>query len=271
MTPSISLLSGKIKSSFMKNLYRNEHMAKTKSKNSKVELLVFSFLRRNMIHFQKHYKGAPGSPDIALPRKKRAVFIDGDFWHGHDYDRRQTQLKPFWKTKIIKNMERDKRVNSELQENGWKIIRIWESDLSRKSTREITFEKLLLEKVLKQIKSEIPSGLKGDEYFEYFTADQILKDFDLSTDEILEGLVGGGNDGGIDGIFIFANEALIQDEETNFSTLNNGYALDIYIIQSKTSAGFSQDALTKLVASLPELLNLLFASFRTNKHSEGCC
>lgn len=60
---------------------RREVMKLVKSKNSKAELIVFRYLRKQGIYFQKHYKKASGRPDIALPRKKKAVFIDGDFYN----------------------------------------------------------------------------------------------------------------------------------------------------------------------------------------------
>ena len=54
-------------------------MSKIRSKNTKIEVNVFRELRKRGIYFQKHYKGTIGNPDIALPRKKKAIFIDGDF------------------------------------------------------------------------------------------------------------------------------------------------------------------------------------------------
>ena len=65
---------------------RSEMMSKIRSSNTKIELAVFKRLKKRGIYFQKHYKKAPGTPDIALPRKKKAVFIDGDFWHGNNFE-----------------------------------------------------------------------------------------------------------------------------------------------------------------------------------------
>jgi DNA mismatch endonuclease (patch repair protein) len=117
---------------------RKRVMSSIRSKNSKAELLVFRHLRHEGIHFQKHYKKAPGTPDIALPRKKKAVFIDGDFWHGRNYEHRlkgRDNNDP-WVKKILRNIERDRIQNDQLAEAGWKILRIWESDIKRKRTRE---------------------------------------------------------------------------------------------------------------------------------------
>ena len=107
-------------------------MSRIRSADTQAEKLVFRYLRKEGVYFQKHYKGASGSPDIALPRKKRAVFIDGDFWHGRNFDR--VTKDDYWPVKISSNMERDKRVNAQLKKEGWDIIRVWESDIKRKSS-----------------------------------------------------------------------------------------------------------------------------------------
>lgn len=115
-------------------------MALIKSKNSKAELLVFKYLRQNKIYFQKHYKRVRGTPDIALPRKKKAVFIDGDFWHGRSLDRLFSTrgADDYWTLKIARNVERDNEQRAWLVENGWKILTIWESDLKKVSSRSDT-------------------------------------------------------------------------------------------------------------------------------------
>ena len=123
---------------------RKEVMRLIRSKNSKAELLVFSYLRRNEIYFQKHYSKALGKPDIALPRKKIAVFIDGDFWHGRNYKHRlkgRGKNDP-WVKKIERNIERDKFQNERLASYDWKILRVWESDINRKGTRDETLLKI---------------------------------------------------------------------------------------------------------------------------------
>lgn len=117
---------------------RSEVMAKIRSKNTKSERLVFSYLRKNRVYFQKHYMRAPGTPDIALPRKKKAVFIDGDFWHGKTYTKviQNRASNDYWVRKIKRNMERDEENRNTLQANGWQVITVWESDIKRKRTRE---------------------------------------------------------------------------------------------------------------------------------------
>lgn len=111
---------------------RKEIMSKIRATNTCAEKIVYGYLRKEGVYFQKHYKGVEGTPDIALPRKKKAVFIDGDFWHG-----RYTEKVPqatFWRMKIASNIRRDQKVNAILVEKGWRYIRIWESDIKRKSS-----------------------------------------------------------------------------------------------------------------------------------------
>lgn len=127
---------------------RSEIMSLIRAKNSQAERLVFSHLRSKGIYFQKHYKGVAGCPDIALPKKKKAVFIDGDFWHGRDFDRVCRGKKPndYWVKKIKSNMDRDKKQRAALRRSGWSIIKVWESELKRlktRSSRLLKIEKFL--------------------------------------------------------------------------------------------------------------------------------
>jgi hypothetical protein len=73
-------------------------------------------------------------------------------------------------------------------------------------------DRIILDEVLKQRKSEVDPSASASSYFELFTAEQVLKDFDLSYDEIDSGIVGDGGDGGIDAIYLFVNGELAQDE-----------------------------------------------------------
>jgi DNA mismatch endonuclease, patch repair protein len=118
---------------------RSRIMASIRSKNTKLELRVFRALRLKKVYFQKHHKGTLGSPDICLPKRKIAVFIDGDFWHGYRYKKWRDRLgSDFWRIKIEKNMSRDRRNFRKLKRSGWKIMRIWEHDLNKKEEKTIT-------------------------------------------------------------------------------------------------------------------------------------
>jgi len=109
---------------------RSEIMSRIRSKGTKVEDIVFKELRKRKIYFQKHYKKAVGNPDIALPRKKKAVFIDGDFWHGYQIEKLKGRLpEGYWQEKIERNVIRDKEIREALRDNGWEVLRIWEHEV----------------------------------------------------------------------------------------------------------------------------------------------
>ncbi len=113
---------------------RGKIMSKICSENTEIEKRVFSGLRLKRIYFQKHYKKIDGKPDIAIPRKKKAVFIDGDFWHGYKFNKLVKRLpRVYWEEKIGKNRKRDKANLQKLNEKGWSVLRVWEHELKGKS------------------------------------------------------------------------------------------------------------------------------------------
>jgi DNA mismatch endonuclease (patch repair protein) len=101
-------------------------------------LIVFKELRKRKIYFQKYYRKAKGNPDIALPRKKIAIFIDGDFWHGYRFSQLKKRLpKKYWIPKIEKNIERDKKNRAALKKEGWKVLRVWEHEIYKYPEKSI--------------------------------------------------------------------------------------------------------------------------------------
>ncbi len=107
-------------------------MSRIRSKNTQIELAVFSYLRKKKISFKKHAK-VLGNPDIAVAPSKRAVFIDGDFWHGWKFNKRKGKLPPYWREKILNNMRRDRRNRRKLKAAGWSIFKVWEHELEAKN------------------------------------------------------------------------------------------------------------------------------------------
>lgn len=111
-------------------------MSKIRAKNTGVEKKIFKLLRINKIYFQKHYKNVIGNPDICLPSKKKAVFIDGDFWHGYQFLRLKNRLpKKYWQAKIERNINRDKKVRSTLKKKGWQVLRVWEHEIIKNTDK----------------------------------------------------------------------------------------------------------------------------------------
>lgn len=109
---------------------RSKIMSAIRSANTSPELIVFKELKKMKIHFQRHYKKVIGSPDIACPSRKIAIFIEGDFWHGFRYPAWKRRLKAsFWRKKIERNRKRDRLYHVKLRRMGWKVLRIWEHQL----------------------------------------------------------------------------------------------------------------------------------------------
>jgi DNA mismatch endonuclease (patch repair protein) len=77
-----------------------------------------------------HVKGVPGTPDLAWRSARLAVFVDGAFWHGHP-DYYWGQSGAFWNEKIERNRERDRRVDRELREQGWRVLRLWDFEVEK--------------------------------------------------------------------------------------------------------------------------------------------
>ncbi|MBV9159915.1 MAG: very short patch repair endonuclease [Candidatus Kaiserbacteria bacterium] len=112
---------------------RSEIMSLIRAKNTGIEKKVFSHLRKNRIHFQRHYSKVPGKPDIAVPSKKIAVFIDGDFWHGYKFDQWRRRIpREYWREKIASNIARDTKNRRALRRKGWKVMRVWGHELVKK-------------------------------------------------------------------------------------------------------------------------------------------
>ena len=102
-------------------------MSRIRFKDTKIEKKTASMLRKNKIRYRKHPK-LFGSPDFIV-EKKILVFCDGDFWHGYQYGRKKKPPKKFWRDKIERNMERDRKVTRKLRADGWSVVRLWEHDI----------------------------------------------------------------------------------------------------------------------------------------------
>ena len=113
---------------------RSATMAKVHSKNTKPEILVRSLLFRRGYRFRICQPCLPGKPDIVLKKYKSAIFVHGCFWHGHDNCQNARIPKSnveFWTNKIKRNKERFAEVKRQLELEGWKVIVIWECELTK--------------------------------------------------------------------------------------------------------------------------------------------
>ena len=109
-------------------------MSRIRSKDTKAEVRLRKALWARGYRYRKNVKSLPGSPDIAIKKYKVAVFIDGEFWHGYNWEEKQYSIKrnrAYWIPKIERNMERDRENTRKLQEKGWLVLRFWEQRLKK--------------------------------------------------------------------------------------------------------------------------------------------
>ncbi len=109
-------------------------MANVSLKGGKSEQALAKALWSHGIRYRKNYKQVPGSPDIAITKYKVAVFVDGEFWHGENWDERKKKLKnnrEYWIEKIEENITRDKRNDALLNDMGWIPVHFWEKEIKK--------------------------------------------------------------------------------------------------------------------------------------------
>lgn len=113
---------------------RHKNMKNIKSKDTKIERKLCKALWDKGYRYRKNYAKLPGKPDIALTKYKIAIFCDGEFFHGKDWHNQKARLeksnnREYWINKISKNIERDSKVDRELFQLGWIVLRFWGKDI----------------------------------------------------------------------------------------------------------------------------------------------
>lgn len=113
---------------------RRRCMQANRSRDTKPEQMLARELWRRGYRYRRNVRGVPGSPDICFKSKKVAVFVDGDFWHGNNWEVQKHRIKSnrdFWYAKIERNQARDQRVNQRLAIMGWEVLRFWETEVCK--------------------------------------------------------------------------------------------------------------------------------------------
>ena len=107
-------------------------MRAVKSRDTAPEKKVRSLLRAIAPGYRLHRKDIPGKPDVAWVGAKRALFVHGCFWHGHDCARGARMPKAnadYWRAKIARNRARDAANMETLAQQGWRALIVWECEL----------------------------------------------------------------------------------------------------------------------------------------------
>lgn len=110
---------------------RSRIMSRIGSKNTKPEIAVRRLVHSKGFRFRLHDKKLPGKPDVVLPRHRKVIFVNGCFWHGHNGCSRSSLPKTnsdFWRDKIAKTVQRDKRTVRQLRRQGWGAMTVWQCE-----------------------------------------------------------------------------------------------------------------------------------------------
>ncbi len=113
---------------------RSENMRRIKSKDTSIEIKLRKALWHRGFRYQKNCKSIIGKPDICFKGKRIAIFCDSEFWHGKYLMERKYIPKTnteYWVSKITRNIERDKEVNTSLEEQGWIVLRFWQKEIEK--------------------------------------------------------------------------------------------------------------------------------------------
>ena len=138
---------------------RHRNMSNIKSKDTSIELKLRKALWKKGYRYRKNYNKLPGKPDIVLTRYRIVIFCDSEFFHGKDWEKLKLQLEKgknseFWINKISKNIERDEKIEKELNFMGWTVLRFWGKDINKN-----------VDECIKVVEEKIFDNMTADESF----------------------------------------------------------------------------------------------------------
>jgi DNA mismatch endonuclease (patch repair protein) len=115
-------------------------MRRVRSRDTTPELALRRALWKQGLRYRIYSRQLPGNPDIVFRGARVVVFVDGDFWHGNQWrlrglasledQFRHAKRADYWVPKIRRNMVRDADATARLEYGGWKVLRLWESDIA---------------------------------------------------------------------------------------------------------------------------------------------
>ena len=138
---------------------RHRNMSNIKSKDTSIELKLRKALWKKGYRYRKNYNKLPGKPDIVLTKYRIVIFCDSEFFHGKDWEKLKLQLEKgknseFWINKISKNIERDEKIEKELNFMGWTVLRFWGKDINKN-----------VDECVKVVEEKIFDNMTADESF----------------------------------------------------------------------------------------------------------
>ena len=125
---------------------RSQNMRAIRSKDTAPERFVRSIAHRAGYRFRLHRTDLPGSPDLVFPRHRSVIFIHGCYWHGHGCSRGGKGSKSnqgYWGPKLERTRARDRAAREKLEAMGWRVLTLWECELSDAATVQAAIENFL--------------------------------------------------------------------------------------------------------------------------------
>jgi DNA mismatch endonuclease (patch repair protein) len=118
---------------------RSQIMSRVRGTGNKAtELALITLFRRLDVSGWRRGARLIGKPDFIFPKRRLAVFVDGCFWHGcPKHGTQPANNRAFWKEKLARNRDRDQSVTRSLKRQGWRVLRIWQHELSRRNERRL--------------------------------------------------------------------------------------------------------------------------------------
>ena len=133
---------------------QSARMKKISSKDTGCEMVLRKMLWQTGARYRLHAKDLPGKPDIIFKGLKLVIFIDGDFWHGFNWEKRKPGIKAnreYWIKKIEGNIARDVIINGKLKTLGFTVLRFWEHDV-------LSRPQVCIQKVMKQLRKRLSAN-----------------------------------------------------------------------------------------------------------------
>ncbi len=118
---------------------RSENMRRIRSRDMKPEMTVRQLAHSLGYRYRLHRKDLPGKPDLVFGPRKAVIFVHGCFWHQHDKEdcldgRRPKSNTDYWNKKLARNVQRDEEAQKNLQDQGWRVMVIWECETKDQAT-----------------------------------------------------------------------------------------------------------------------------------------
>jgi len=110
-------------------------MSRVKAKNTSPEMVVRRLVYGMGYRYRIHVGGLPGKPDLVFTRSRKAIYINGCFWHGHEdcrYGELPKSRVAFWEAKITRNRARDRENVSAMEAGGWRVLTVWQCELKNR-------------------------------------------------------------------------------------------------------------------------------------------